>query len=144
MIGLFPRKNPVSGNFDIAPLTPEQRARLSPVGPLIGGGAGSIGGDHNLITIGGRTVRIVIPPGGFAGMAQQTPAVQQQFAQAAGRRGGMTTQRRRRRKAASSSTVRTRTKRRRTTRRARGRAHLVKGSAAAKRYMARIRRKRRR
>jgi hypothetical protein len=87
---------------------------------------------------------IVVPPGGFAGFAQQTPATQNLF-QRAGRIGGKTTQRRRRKK---NGTAKRRTSRRassRPTMRSRkrnGRARLVKGSAAAKAYMAKIRRKR--
>jgi len=153
MIGPTPRLKGagVAGNFNIAPLTPEQRAIVdsqlaqdraarTPVG--YGSFPGFGHGDENLINIGGQLVRIVIPPGGFAGMAQQTPATQQAFAQVAGRRGGQTTQRRRRRKAKASAAPRRR--RKSSGRRRRGRAHLVKGSAAAKRYMAKIRRKRRR
>jgi len=147
---------PVAGNFTITPLTPEQRqivegqlaadrAARAPTGPGAFPGFGA--GDENLITIGGQRVRIIIPPGGFAGFAQQTPATQRLFSQAAGRRGGQTTQRRRRRKAKAAAPRR----RRRAAasaaprrRRARRPARLVKGSAAAKRYMASIRRKRRR
>jgi hypothetical protein len=153
MIGATPRIKGagVAGNFNITPLTPEQRGIVegqlaadrqarTPVG--FGSFPGQSRGDENLILVGGRLVRIVIPPGGFAGMAQQTPATQQAFAQVAGRRGGQTTQRRRRRKAKASAAPRRR--RKSSGRRRRGRARLVKGSAAAKRYMAKIRRKRRR
>ena len=41
---------------------------------------------------------LIVPPGGFAGFAQQTAATQQLFAKATGRKGGRTTQRRRRAK----------------------------------------------
>jgi len=148
---------PVAGNFTITPLTPEQRsivegqlatdrARRSPVSPGAFPGYGS--GVENLIPIGGQLVRIIVPPGGFAGFAQQTPATQRLFSQAAGRRGGQTTQRRRRRKAKAALPRRRRRSAsaapRRRARRARRPARLVKGSAAAKRYMASIRRKRRR
>lgn len=88
---------------------------------------------------------IIIPPGGFAGFAQQTPATQALF-QRAGRVGGLrsaaTRRRRRRRKAASR--VPSKVRRSRRTARRRGSARLVKGSAAAKRYMARIRKMRKR
>jgi hypothetical protein len=141
---------PVAGNFTITPLTPEQRqivegqlaadrAARAPTGPGAFPGYGA--GDENLITIGGQRVRIIVPPGGFAGFAQQTPATQRLFSQAAGRRGGQTTQRRRRRKAKAAAAM---PRRRRRRSRARRPARLVKGSAAAKRYMASIRRKRRR
>lgn len=85
---------------------------------------------------------IIVPPGGFAGFAQQTPATQAMF-QRAGRTGGLrsaATRRRRKRKTAATAPKR----RRKTARRGPGRRKLVKGSAAAKRYMAKIRRKRRR
>ncbi len=150
---------PVAGNFTITPLTPEQRsivegqlaadrARRSPVSPGAFPGYGS--GVENLIPIGGQLVRIIVPPGGFAGFAQQTPATQRLFSQAAGRRGGQTTQRRRRRKAKAAAAMPRRRRRRsaaaapRRRRSSRRPARLVKGSAAAKRYMASIRRKRRR
>jgi len=80
---------------------------------------------------------IVVPPGGFAGFAQQTPATQALF-QRAGRKGGRTTARRRRKARAKSATPR----KRKTAKRRATKARLVKGSRAAKAYMARIRRKR--
>jgi len=81
---------------------------------------------------------LVIPPGGFAGFAQQTPATQALF-QRAGRKGGLRSAAKRRRSTKKKAVRATGRKRRtRTTRKAR----LVKGSAAAKRYMASIRRKR--
>lgn len=76
-----------------------------------------------------------MPPNGFAGLAQQTPAVQALYSR--GRRGKSTGIRRRRRaKVAKSTRARKRGKKKL--------ARLVKGSAAAKRYMAKIRRKARR
>ena len=85
--------------------------------------------------------RMIVPPGGFAGFAQQTASTQEMFRRA-GRLGGQSTQRKRRRKSAKKKAVRASGKRR--TRRAAGKpARLVKGSAAAKKYMASIRRKRR-
>jgi hypothetical protein len=108
-------------------------------GPVFGGfGESSPSGVPLFLNLGGQMVTIV-PPGGFAGFAQQTPATQALFSRA-GRRGGLTTQRRRRRRVKAASSPR---RRRKSTKR-RGRARLVKGSAAAKRYMAKIRRKRRR
>lgn len=75
----------------------------------------------------------MLPPGGFAGFAQQTPA-----AQRAMRIGGNGTGRRRKRRAKKVAGAR-----RRKRRSSKKPARLVKGSAAAKRYMASIRRKRR-
>lgn len=71
---------------------------------------------------------------------QMTPASQWELAKLNGRRGGLRSARRRRRKAKAAAPRRRR--RRKTAGRARG-GRLVKGSAAAKAYMARIRRKRR-
>lgn len=69
---------------------------------------------------------------------QQTPAAQAMASKRSGRVGGMRSARKRRAKAKATSSA----PRRR--RRAGGKpARLVKGSAAAKRYMASIRRKRR-
>jgi len=82
---------------------------------------------------------LIVPPGGFAGFAQQTPATQALF-QRSGRVGGQRSAAKRRRKRAKTARPAARkTAKRRTARPAR----LVKGSAAAKRYMASIRRKRR-
>lgn len=83
---------------------------------------------------------IVVPPGGFPGFAQQTPATQRLFAQA-GRLGGRTTAARRRRKKKTTTAKAAKRPRNRTKIRAK---RLVKGSAAAKAYMAKIRRKRKR
>lgn len=69
-------------------------------------------------------------------MGQNSVAAQWMYAKAAGARGGKRTQRRRRKaKAAAPSRKRRSSKRP---------ARLVKGSRAAKAYMAKIRRKRRR
>ena len=68
---------------------------------------------------------------------QQTAAAQLMASKASGRRGGMRSARKRRKSKAVASPRRKATKRAR-----RGRARLVKGSPAAKRYMASIRRKR--
>lgn len=81
---------------------------------------------------------IVVPPGGFAGNAQQTGVTQLIFAKAAGSRGGRRSASRRRRKRKTASAPR---RRRSSSRRSSSR--LVKGSAAAKRHMARIRKMRR-
>lgn len=76
-----------------------------------------------------------IPPNGLAGFAQQTPAVQSLYR---GRKSGGGGRRRRRAKATAAAPRR----RKKKAAGARGKARLVKGSAAAKRYMAKIRRMR--
>lgn len=126
--------------------------------PVIGGGGGPVvvsgggglqftpgfGGNYSpsgvpLFLSYGGSMRIIVPPGGFAGIAQQTDATKMLFARATGRRGGRATQRKRRRKAKATRSAPKRRKR------SGGKlARLVKGSAAAKRHMAKIRRKRRR
>lgn len=78
-----------------------------------------------------------IPPNGFGGFAQATPAAQMMQGFGLGRSSPGRT--RKRRKAKAPSTGRKRRKGAK-----RGRARLVKGSAAAKAYMAKIRRKRKR
>lgn len=83
---------------------------------------------------------IIVPPGGYAGFAQQTPATQQLFARA-GRIGGKRSAAKRRRKKTAkkkAARVGARRKRRSNSRK------LVKGSAAAKRRMAALRRMRKR
>jgi hypothetical protein len=116
--------------------------------PVIGSGsAGSVpftpGGSY-----GGGNLGIIVPPNGFAGHAQQTPAVQALFGRMGGRKSAAGRRRRRksngkakRRSAPLGSSRRTRALSRKPA--GRRRARLVKGSAAAKRHMARIRRKRR-
>jgi len=84
---------------------------------------------------------LIVPPGGFAGFAQQTPATQAMF-QRAGRPGGKRSaavRRRKKRKTVKARGTRAKVRKRTTSKR---KARLVKGSAAAKRYMASIRRKR--
>jgi hypothetical protein len=124
-------QNPV-----LPPKTPSVVGPDASIPFAYGGGAGS--SSVIPLLIGGRTVRMIIPPGGFAGFAQQTPATQALF-QRAGRVGGQRSaaKRRKRKKTAAKKTTRRKT-------RGKKRARLVKGSAAAKRYMASIRRKRKR
>ena len=87
-------------------------------------------------------MKLIVPPGGFASNAQQTGATQLLFAKASGARGGRTTQRRRRKAKAAKPRARKKTaKRAKRAKRANG-SRLKKGSAAAKAYMAKIRRKR--
>jgi hypothetical protein len=89
-------------------------------------------------------MRLLVPPGGFAGFAQQTPATQNLF-QRAGRIGGKTTQRRRRKKNGKNGPARAKRARRAGVKRTSGRAsRMTKGSAAAKRHMAKLRRMRKR
>lgn len=97
---------------------------------------------------------IIVPPGGFAGFAQQTPATQNLF-QRAGRLGGRTTQRRRRKKNGGGRTLASLTGDRK---RFKGKrkflpgdfkggkfpARMKKGSPAAKNHMAKLRKMRRR
>jgi hypothetical protein len=84
---------------------------------------------------------IVVPPGGFAGFAQQTAATQALF-QRAGRKGGKRSAAKRKKRATAKRAAPKRRGAGRVKAR-KGKARLVKGSAAAKRYMASIRRKRR-
>jgi len=78
----------------------------------------------------------LVPPGGFAGYAQMTNASKMQLAKGARRIGG----KRRKSTKASRGTGKRRAKRRSASK---GLKRLVKGSAAAKAYMKKIRRKRR-
>jgi hypothetical protein len=74
-----------------------------------------------------------------AAWGQQTAASQHLAAKASGRRGGLRGARKRRKARAKVASA---PRRRRKTATRRVKARLVKGSAAAKRYMAKIRRKR--
>lgn len=74
-----------------------------------------------------------------AAWGQQTAAAQAMASKRSGRVGGLRSARKRRAKAAAAAPMR----RRRRANGAKRPARLVKGSAAAKRYMASIRRKRR-
>lgn len=105
--------------------------------PFSGGGGG--GQSVSIPLRRGSSVSIIVPPGGFAGFAQQTAATQAMF-QRAGRKGGKRSAAKRKRAKVASGT---RTKRRKSAKRKRT-ARLVKGSAAAKRYMASIRKRRKR
>ena len=80
--------------------------------------------------------RMIVPPGGFAGFSQMTPAVQALLGRSPGR---PTTRRKTRKKTTRKKTTRRST--RRTTAKKKP-ARLVKGSAAAKRHMAKLRRMR--
>jgi len=84
--------------------------------------------------------RIYIPPGGFVGSGQQTQAGQATLLGT--RRGGNGGRRRRRSRSSSRGSSAPRRKRRATGRKSRKLRRLVKGSAEARRYMARIRRMR--
>lgn len=105
--------------------------------PLYSGGGG--GSTSIPLLIGGNVRNLVIPPGGFAGFAQQTAATQALF-QRAGRKGGQRSAAKRRKSKTKTKAVR-RVKRKTPRKSAK---RLVKGSAAAKAYMAKIRRKRKR
>jgi len=84
-----------------------------------------------------------IPPGGFQGFAQQTPAVQAMVRKSPTRKKRRKKKTTRKRATPSSLAGRTRRKPARRRAAARGKpARLVKGSAAAKRHMAKLRRMR--
>lgn len=78
---------------------------------------------------------VIVPGLGFAGLGQADRATQHVFAKAMGRVGGVRSARRRKKAAAAP-------KRRRSTRSKKGN-RFTKGSAAAKRHMAKLRRMRR-
>jgi len=82
----------------------------------------------------------LIPPGGFIGFGSQTPAVQALLRSPATRKKRRTTTRRK--KTTTRRRKKAPTRRRRTTTRKKP-ARLVKGSLAAKRHMAKLRRMRR-
>lgn len=86
-------------------------------------------------------MKLIIPPNGFAGQVQQTQANQLVRTRGAS---AWTRTRRKKRKAAAPKkrATKRRTKRASSSRSAKP-ARLVKGSAAAKRYMAKLRRMRR-
>jgi hypothetical protein len=85
-----------------------------------------------------------LPPGGLAGFSQMMPASKIALTRGGRGRSRVGTKRRKtRRKTAKASRRRNRPAKKAKARKTRGRRKLVKGSAAAKRYMASIRRKRR-
>lgn len=79
-----------------------------------------------------------IPPNGLAGFMQQTPAVQALYRKGSGGGG------RRRRKKKAAGAVKRRVKRAGKRAVKRGAAKFTKGSAAAKRHMAKLRKMRKR
>ena len=81
-----------------------------------------------------------IPPSGFIGSGSQTMATQ--LVQLGSRRAPQSTRRRKRKSATKRTTKRASSAKRRTKRASSRPARLVKGSAAAKRYMAKIRKMR--
>lgn len=81
-------------------------------------------------------MRQFIPPNGLAGFAQQTPAVQALYRR--GRSGGGARRRRKKKAAGAVKRVSRRKSAKRATKR------FAKGSAAAKRHMAKLRRMRKR
>lgn len=92
-----------------------------------------------------RSPKPYVPPSGFTGNASQTPAAQATFSAPSSIAYAMTGGRRRKRRKAASSTKKRASsprKKRASSRRKAKRAILVKGSAAAKRYMAKLRRMR--
>lgn len=85
---------------------------------------------------------IVVPPGGFAGFAQMTQASQRALGGAGTRRSSST--RKRSKRSRKSSAARSKGPKRRRGPAKRGKSRLVKGSAAAKQYMAKLRKLRKR
>lgn len=117
----------------------------SPAGPAAGAGplwsgGGSRFGSQSLFTLGGVTMRL--PPGGFAAFGQESPATQALFGRYIRANGGKKrraasgTRKRRKKKAAAAPRKRRRT--------SSGGARLKKGSPAAKRRMAQLRKMRKR
>ena len=89
--------------------------------------------------------KIIIPPGGFVGWGGQTPAVQALLARPGTRRKRKKkTTRRRKTTARRAPTRRAPARRRKTTARRKKPAYMVKGSPAAKRRMAQLRKMRKR
>lgn len=91
-----------------------------------------------------------VPPGGFSGFAQQTPATQALLSAGGGTRKRATGTRKTRKRPAKKRPVRRRSTKSRPTRARRSRvkggkkpAYMVKGSPAAKRRMAQLRKMRR-
>lgn len=107
-------------------------------GPGAGGAQGTGGGMRDPHT--GRK-RFFVPPGGFAGFSQQSPATQALLRGAGGRTVRSPGRRKKKKRTAQRGAPR---KRKSSARTRSGRARLVKGSAAAKRYMAKIRKLRKR
>ena len=88
--------------------------------------------------------RLGIPPNGLNGTAQQTPATLAALASMLGGARRSSGTRRRKPRAAATRAAKRAAPRAAAAKRSRSKpARLVKGSAAAKRYMAKIRRKRR-
>lgn len=116
--------------------------------PAAGGGPADLplsgmaaGGSASIPLLRGDSMpNLIVPPGGFAGFAQQTAATQALF-QRAGRIGGMRSASKRRRKRKASNAGASKKRRRTSSRR---KQKLVKGSAAAKRFMANLRKRRKR
>lgn len=84
--------------------------------------------------------KMIVPPGGFAGLNQQTPATQALFGNAVRKK--KTRRKTRRKKVARKRPAKRRTAKRKVARKKKP-ARLVKGSAAAKRHMAKLRKMRR-
>lgn len=85
---------------------------------------------------------VIVPGLGYAGLGQMTRATQTLFSQAMRGRSGSSTGARRRRKAPKKRAAKRAASRTGRMRRAAKPKRLVRGSAAAKRYMAKIRKMR--
>jgi hypothetical protein len=118
---------------------PDQGAAPQPVPGAIPFGPAASGAGQSIVIplLGGSNVKLVVPPGGFAGFAQQTAATQELFRKA-GRVGGRRSAAKRRKAKAKAAPAR----KRRSKARGKRAARLAKGSAAAKRYMANLRKRR--
>lgn len=89
--------------------------------------------------------KVIVPAQGFQGLAQQSVATQAIWNKRGARAGtSKRTAAKKKRVAKRAPAKRKPAKKRAAKKRATGRAHLVKGSAAAKRHMARLRKMRKR
>lgn len=116
---------PVSPGSPLVPVTPSPGISLGAIPGLFFPG----------VSGGGVPVSVpFMPPNGFAGFAQQTAAVQSLYRRG---RAGATGRRRKKKSTKSASSPKRRTKKKRAVA-----GKLKKGSAAARAYMAKIRKKR--
>jgi hypothetical protein len=106
-------------------------------GPGSGGAQGTGGGMRTPHT--GRK-NVFVPPGGFAGFAAQSPATQAVLRLSGVRAVRSAGRRKKKKRPAAGGTTRKRTRRASTRK---GKARLVKGSAAARAYMSKLRKMRR-
>lgn len=132
-IDAYPRLNPVTRGLGRGTKQPAVIVDNSTSAPITWP-TGSSGGGIPI------PMGTFVPPNGFAGLSQQTPAVQQLYRSKG--RGGATRTRRRRSKKKAAGVSKTRVRRASGTRKSSVKKRMVKGSAAAKRWMAKIRKMR--